>query len=147
MRPVILFDLDGTLADNSHRQHLLSSVKKDWDTFFEAQRDDAPNWPVVTLYKTLVEVGKFDVIVVTARPERYRKITKKWFEKHKIPLGRMLMRADGDRRSDEIIKQEMLVQLNKEDCTPLFVVDDRTGVVEMWRTNGITCLQCADHNF
>lgn len=147
MTSVILFDLDGTLADNSHRQRLLSGKKKDWDAFFDAQDDDLPNSPIVTLYIALIEAERFDVIVVTARPERYRKRTEGWFAKHGIPLKRMLMRADGDRRKDEIIKKEMLAQLEQEGSQPLFVVDDRAGVVEMWRGEGITCLQCADHNF
>ena len=147
MKSLILFDLDGTLADNSHRQHLLSSDKKDWDAFFDAQRNDTPNKPIVTLYRTLLESGKFDVFVVTARPERYRETTLKWFAENDIPLERLLMRVDGDRRSDEIVKHEMLLSLKGEDRFPLFVVDDREGVVEMWRSQGITCLQCADHRF
>jgi len=97
---VILFDLDGTLADNSHRQHFLVDDKKDWDAFFEAQDRDTPNGPIVTLYRILVESQKHDVFVVTARPERYRLKTERWFEDHEIPLARMLMRIDGDRRSD-----------------------------------------------
>lgn len=147
MNSLILFDLDGTLADNSHRQHLLSGDKKDWDAFFDAQRDDTPNTPIVTLYRALIESDKFDVLVVTARPERYRETTQKWFAENDIPLERLLMRVDGDRRSDEIVKQEMLFLLKGEDRLPLFVVDDRAGVVEMWRSEGITCLQCADHRF
>lgn len=147
MSSVILFDLDGTLADNSHRQHLLYGDQKDWDAFFDAQSNDTPNTPIVTLYRTLFESGKFDVFVVTARPERYRDTTQKWFADHGIPLKRLLMRADGDRRSDEVIKQEMLVLLKGEGRLPLFVVDDRAGVVEMWRGEGVTCLQCADHRF
>ncbi len=147
MSSVILFDLDGTLADNSHRQHLLSGDKKNWDAFFDAQHNDTPNTPIVTLYKTLIESGKFDVFIVTARPQRYREVTENWFVKNDIPLQRILMRPDGDRRNDEVIKREMLIQLKGENRLPLFVVDDRAGVVEMWRKEGITCLQCADHRF
>ena len=121
--------------------------KKDWDAFFDAQDRDVPNDAIVTLYKVLCKDGKFEVIVVTARPERYRSKTEEWFANHQIPFGRMLMRADGDRRSDEIIKKEMLGHLKREGLTPFLVVDDRSGVVEMWREQGITCLQCADHNY
>ena len=147
MSSTVLFDLDGTLADNSHRQHFLLGDKKDWDAFFDAQERDVPNDPIVALYKALFASERFSVLVVTARPERYRKNTEKWFANHEIPLGRMLMRVDGDRRSDEVIKREMLVELKQEGSLPLFVVDDRSGVVDMWRREGITCLQCADHNF
>ena len=35
MANIILCDIDGTVADNSHRQHFLEG-KKDWDGFFDA---------------------------------------------------------------------------------------------------------------
>ncbi len=146
-KPVALFDLDGTLADNSHRQALLLNGKKDWDAFFEAQTDDIPNEAVVALYKALCVSRNFTMVVVTARPESYRSASELWFKRHGIPLDRLIMRPDGDRRSDEIIKREILDTLRLEGLAPLFVVDDRTSVVKMWRSEGITCLQCADHNF
>jgi len=121
--------------------------KKDWDAFFEAQTDDIPNEAVVALYKALCVSGNFTIVVVTARPERYRSESEHWFKRHGIPLGRMIMRTDGDRRSDEIIKREILEKLRFEGLTPLFVIDDRSSVVRMWRSEGITCLQCADHDF
>jgi len=146
-RPVILFDLDGTLADNSHRQSFIQGEKKDWDAFFDAQACDTPNAPVAALYEALFSSARFDIVVVTARPERYREVSERWFALNGIPLKRMLMRADGDRRSDETIKQEILAKLRLEGATPLFVVDDRASVVQMWRNEGITCFQCADHDF
>ena len=146
-RSTILFDLDGTLADNSHRQSFLAGGKKDWDAFFAAQDLDTPNKPVVALYGALFHSDEFAVIVVTARPERYRNQSERWFEKHKIPLDRMIMRRDGGRRSDETVKREMLGELRSAGTTPLLVVDDRAVVVQMWRDEGITCLQCADHHF
>lgn len=146
-RSVVLFDLDGTLADNSHRQSFVRGEKKDWDAFFGAQEQDIPNTPVVALYEALLSSGQFDIIVVTARPERYREVSERWFASNGIPLKRMIMRTDGDRRSDQVIKQEILADLRIKGVVPLFVVDDRTPVVQIWRSQGIICLQCADHDF
>ena len=143
----VLFDLDGTLANNDHRQSLVTGGRKDWEAFFEAQAGDKPNEAVVELYKALVELDRFDVLVVTARPERYRESSERWFQTHKIPVRRLLMRADGDRRSDSVVKREILLTLKREGATPLFVVDDRKAVVDMWRREGVVCLQCADHDF
>lgn len=146
-KPVAIFDLDGTLADNGHRQKFVVSGKKDWDAFFAAQIADTPNTAVVAIYKTLFASDDFEMLVVTARPERYREVSEHWFKINGIPLKRMIMRADGDRRSDEIIKREILAKIRQEGALPLFVVDDREAVVQMWRNEGITCLQCADHDF
>jgi hypothetical protein len=60
------------------------------------------------------------------------------------------MRPD-ERRSDPDweVKQDMLHEilktLDKENI--LFTVDDRQKVVDMWRANGLTCLQVAEGNF
>ena len=57
------------------------------------------------------------------------------------------MRGDKDNRPDSEIKQDILKQLQKEGKEILFVVDDRQSVVDMWRANGITCLQCKKGNY
>lgn len=57
------------------------------------------------------------------------------------------MRPANDHRPDDIIKQEMLDKLKAEGHDIWFVVDDRQRVVDMWRRNGITVLQCAPGDF
>lgn len=62
--PVVLFDLDGPLADNANRQHFLATGKNDWDSFFEAQSYDTPNASIVALYKALFASDRFEVIAL-----------------------------------------------------------------------------------
>lgn len=59
----------------------------------------------------------------------------------------LLMRPD-ERRSekDVYIKQDMLNDL-KQDYEVVLAVDDRDQVVQMWRENGIRCLQVAEGDF
>ena len=52
------------------------------------------------------------------------------------------MRADKDQRPDNIIKGEILDMFRKEGRDIAFAVDDRQQVVDMWRENGVLCLQC-----
>lgn len=142
-----LFDLDGTLADNSHRQHYVRGDNKRWDEFFAAQSGDSLNTVVADLFRVLVNSGEFCVIVVTARPERYRSETERWLTKYGLFPERVLMRRDGDRREDPIVKRELLFDLRSRGLEPHFVVDDRSSVVSMWRAEGIPCFQCADHAY
>ncbi len=55
------------------------------------------------------------------------------------------LRKDNDRRSDTEVKRELLATLDKSKI--LFVVEDRSRVVEMWRSEGLVCLQCAPGEF
>lgn len=146
-KPTILFDIDGTIADIAHRRHHLDEEKPNWSAFNDAMGDDTPNAPVVELYKTLWDSGKYDIILVSGRGEEHRKITENWLVWNEIPFDRLLMRPLKDFRADHIIKEEILDKLRAEGKSILFTVDDRRQVVDMWRRNGVTCLQCAEGNF
>jgi len=147
MKPTVLFDIDGTLADIQHRRHFLKSAKPDWQSFNRKMGEDTPNQPVVTLYKTLWDSQNYQLILVSGRGEESRKITEIWLTWNSIPFDRLLMRPAGDFRPDVEVKQDILDRLWSEGAEILFAVDDRNAVVEMWRRNGITCLQCAEGDF
>lgn len=141
-KPTILFDIDGTIADIEHRRKFLEQDKPDWRAFNNAMGDDTSNAPVVELYKTLWESKKYEIILVSGRGEESRKITEQWLTWNEIPFDRLLMRPLKDFRADTLIKEEILDKLRSEGKNILFTVDDRQQVVDMWRKNGITCLQC-----
>lgn len=56
------------------------------------------------------------------------------------------MRHLNDHRPDDVVKEEMLQQLRAEGKDILFVIDDRQKVVDMWRRNGLICLQMAPND-
>ena len=141
-KPCVLFDIDGTLADITHRRGFLDGQHPNWARFNDHMGDDTPNAPVVDLYKTLWEAGTYELILVTGRNERFREVTEQWLAWNEIPFARLIMRPDDDNRADYKIKQEILNNLLGEGKSIAFTVDDRQQVVNMWRKNNITCLQC-----
>lgn len=143
----VLFDIDGTLAQIDHRRPLLEGERPDWKSFNKHMGDDTPNRPIVELYQTLWDSGRYQLILVSGRGEEHRKITEIWLTWNSIPFERILMRPANDSRPDTEIKLEILEQLRTEGKEISFVVDDRNSVVDMWRKNGVTCLQCADGDF
>ena len=138
----VIFDIDGTLADIAHRRGFLDGDRPDWFRFNDAMGKDTPNVPVVELYQTLWNSGVYDLQIVTGRNERFRKVTETWLTWNEIPFNRVSMRADKDQRPDNIIKGEILDMFRKEGRDIAFAVDDRQQVVDMWRENGVLCLQC-----
>lgn len=143
----VLFDIDGTLANIEHRRPFLDGNRPDWKRFNDAMGDDTPNEPVVSLYQTLWRDPEYELILVTGRNEKFREITEQWFFWNDIPVGEMFMRKDNDSRADHIVKQEILEHLLAMGKNIALTVDDRQQVVDMWRRNGITCLQCDVGNF
>lgn len=143
----VIFDIDGTLADIEHRRGVLQGDRPDWHSFNAKMGEDTPNEAVVSLYKTLWNSGEYHLEIVTGRNEAFRKVTETWLTWNEIPFNRVTMRADKDQRPDHVIKQEILNAFLVEGHDIAFAVDDRQQVVDMWRRNGITCLQCDVGNF
>ncbi|MGO6727257.1 hypothetical protein ACCS45_03920 [Rhizobium ruizarguesonis] len=147
MKPVVVFDIDGTLANISERRLHLEGSNPDRSRFNGEMSTDVPNLPVVELYKTLWESGRYSLILTSGRNERHRKFTENWLFWNEINYHVMYMRPDADNRADHEIKREFLEAIRRDHGEVLFAVDDRDQVVAMWRRNGVTCLQCAEGDF
>lgn len=147
MKDCILFDIDGTLALIDHRRAFLERDHPDWKSFNAAMGDDTPNPPIVALYRTLWASNDYELILVSGRGEESRALTEQWLAWNEIPFEALLMRPLNDSRPDTDIKHEILCRLRAQGNRILFVVDDRQSVVDMWRANGVVCLQCAQGDF
>lgn len=141
---IVIFDIDGTLADVSERLHHIKKKPKDWDAFFKGIPQDKAIRSMVRLCNILYASG-IKILLCTGRREKDRTETVKWLAQQGVNYHELILRPDGDRRSDVIVKREMLAGIDRNKI--LFVVEDRNGVVEMWRSEGLVCLQCAPGEF
>ena len=78
--------------------------------------------------------------IVSARNDKNRAVTEQWLANYGIHYDALYMRKDGDYRRDSVFKQELLDNIRGEDLIER-VYDDRNQVVDMWRANGIDCIQ------
>ncbi|MFY9184399.1 MAG: hypothetical protein WBJ45_08100 [Limnohabitans sp.] len=150
MKPLYIFDLDGTLALIEHRRHLVEGETKDWRAFFAACVDDEPNTPVIDTLLRLLDTG-CDVWVWSGRSSEVMKPTRDWLAEHLgdsahgVPL---CMRVEGDYTPDEQLKSAWLDAMKAYDRRRLVAVfDDRQKVVDMWRDRGVACFQVAPGGF
>ena len=139
-RRAIIVDLDGTYA--LHRGRTPFQYHK--------ARTDAVN-PVVDRLVRLLRADdpSLAVLIVSGReatPECLS-ATYDWLTDHKIPYDSLLMRQEGDRRSDAIVKEEIYRGKIEPFYDVWSVLDDRNTVVAMWRQIGLTCLQVANGDF
>jgi len=141
-----LFDIDGTLADCSHRIHHIEKSPKDWATFFSAVHLDSPIPHLIGLAQRLSVAGTA-IVYVSGRSDQCRNETAIWLDRHSLPFGPLYMRKEGDHRDDDIIKIELLAQLRADGYEPIMAFDDRTRVVNAWRSAGIPCAQVAPGDF
>lgn len=148
MKNIIVFDIDGTLADISHRQGYVRQKPKRWDLFNRTMDKDSPHDDVIWLFKVLQERDDTIMIVASGRGTENRPETEEWLAKHGIVYEKLYMRPVRDHRRDSIIKLEILEQIKAEYGVPFMVFDDRDQVVhETWRFSNIRCMQVADGEF
>ena len=141
----IICDLDGTLCNANNRRHYVTEKPKNWKKFYEEAHKDKPNYPIYYLINAIARDR--EVIYVSGRPDNYRKLSETWLKEWNCPEGKLLMRKEGDFRPDYEVKKEIYDNEIKDKYEILFCIDDRKQVVDMWRSQGLTCLQCADGEF
>jgi len=135
-RPIILVDIDGTLADGTHRQHYVTrpeGEKKDWDSYYEALSYDEPISFVMRWVRKLAE--DHTICLVSGRPDTYQRETMNWLIKWAVPYDYLFMRSGGDHRPDTEVKAKILKHIPRDLLQ--FVIDDRPQVIRMWRENGV----------
>ena len=151
MIPSIFVDIDGTIADLTHRVHHIandkSSEQKDWEAFYRDIDKDRPILPTIDLVRTLKAKGWF-IILITGRDCARRASTEEWLERHAVPWDALLMRPLGDHASDVKIKRAWLKKMRDGELVfenialPELVIEDRRKVVDMWREEGLIALHC-----
>lgn len=153
MKKTVIFDLDGTLALIDERRKLSTKEngKLDWDIFFDSSNIDLdkPNWPVIEMAKILKKAGH-SVVIFSGRSKATKDVTRNWLKRFNVPFDVLKMRPTSSEfqfMPDDKLKQQWLDKLfpHKEDI--LCVFDDRDKVVQMWRENGLSCMQVAEGKF
>lgn len=154
MKDIYIFDLDGTLALNQHRQHLIQKEgKQDWDAFSQACIHDMPNEPVLEILCALKRFNpNCEIWIVSGRCDSVKEQTIEWLKNNgsggwPVSYDNLIMREYKDNTPDHELKRSWLYDgtIPKERIIAVF--DDRQKVVDMWRAEGLTCLQVAPGDF
>lgn len=170
----VIFDIDGTLADATHRLHLIKDpafwvhlkegkpLTPDWVSFLSDEQvaKDTPipqTW--FTMLSLLVQGAR--VLFITGRNENSRSMTTRWLlepgcevrgpavdvlESSHDPIM-VYMRSHSDRRTSDEVKQELLNQARYDGFDPKMVFEDREDDTVMWRRNGLLCCQVAEGKY
>jgi hypothetical protein len=144
---IAVFDIDGTVADCTHRLHHIQETPPDWEAFRADLWKDAPILPMVEMWQAL-EAGGVTVLVCSGREEIARPATLGWLLTQGLHPDGAYFRPAKDYRPDDIVKQDLLAQIIRDfGAPPTLVFEDRQRCVDMWRRNGIFCCQVAKGDF
>ena len=92
---IIIFDLDGTLANTDYRSHFVEGLVKDWASFYAGCVYDLPNEGVAAIFRALMATGEHHIEIWTGRPDAWWNETVTWLEQFNLVPHRLRMRPEG----------------------------------------------------
>lgn len=144
----VIFDIDGTIADDSHRKHFLldgDPNMKDWESYYRACVYDEL-LPAGLILQDLYDMGH-RIYLLTGRNEIVKNETVQWLDDHNLNYDELRMREERNYEPDYVMKIRWARELNLTPENTLCVFEDRARVVEAWRKAGFHCMQVASGNF
>jgi len=140
---IAIFDLDETLCNTQHRiKHIL---KGNHDKYNSLLMGDTVYNDAKQLFHNIKADENTAMYISTARPFNFWISTQKWLQENCIPIEghQVFMRDHLDNRSDKVIKLENLQSIRHlhKKGIPVIAFDDRSKIIKMYRSQGVTALQ------
>lgn len=134
---MIILDLDNCIADDLWRRHYIVGDEPDpdlkWHMYYVMSVYDNP--PDLNFLPSIQRSGK--IIIVTSRPERYRRHTSSWLDQHGLWAYDVYMREDYDYRPTTELKLMLARKAIEKHGACVRAYDDRADVVSTYRKAGI----------
>lgn len=139
------FDLDGTLA------HMNGRSPYDESRYHEDTVDDnlrRLTWSLSRFWsRERGDQPAHKIIVFSGRSDKYRDVCEAWLRKNAVHFDLLVMRKEGDKRRDDIVKSDLFDEFIAPNYNFLYHFDDRNRVVKGLRSKGITVYQVAEGAF
>ena len=141
---VAIIDIDGTIADCTHRLYLIGkspeqylyekenySKHPDWDRFYELTQYDAPMEKNIRIIKKFLRRHSAKPVFVTGRNEITESDTRKFIERHTEEYGLYMREKEDRRKAFEIKRDHLKVLLKRYSVVAAF--DDDKHCLEMYQ--------------
>lgn len=166
---IVIFDLDGTLANIGHRLHHIDPGTRaiddkilrttdplrdmnpclktpDWSAFYAGCVDDEPVLDIIEILFALHSTDH-EIWVVSGRSDVVKEETLTWLRRHAVVPDKLIMRPANDHTPDEELKERWLKDGTIPKDEVAYVFEDRQRVVDMYRRNGLRVLQVCDGKY
>lgn len=144
---LVIWDLDDTLLDPSHRTHFLDHKPARWDDFFNACDGDTFIDPMLNVLLHLHEKALIDsdihIVFLTGRSNvlQVAEKTKATLRQHGLHEHPLVLRKKGDfRKSGDFKRTWIEAHLQKYQYDNVTIIDDDIHVIEQCRDIAKTCL-------
>lgn len=142
--PVVIFDIDGPLADMGPHKHFINAERsrdKDWRSFHDNFVHAKPVKAGIITANQIYNDLDIDLAYSTTRPEQYARRTLWWMNRHKVPMGPVQFRhfiKDGSRSQIDVkLRQWWFWQTKYSDQNPVLAwIEDDPAALQVLRSHG-----------
>lgn len=134
-RDCIIADMDSTLCVNLTGRPFYTD---DWK---EKLIYDTPLTGPISILRAQKMTGTCDILIVTGRKDEGREQTEEWLKTYNVPYDRLFMRGQNDYTKGDVFKENILNNIILPKYNVLFALEDDNKCVQMYRRNGLICLQ------
>jgi hypothetical protein len=120
-------------------------INSAWDEYHCGLVDDPPAIDVVGIVNALY-ASAYNIVGLTARPERWRRHTNEWLIKHNVMIEDVLMRPNEDysiapESKMKLVEKRFGVDFQNEVAV---LLDDRDDICDLFRARGITVMRVSN---
>lgn len=147
---VVIFDLDKTLCDTRHRDHLMppkgTTNSSAYDATTELCWKDSPIWDTIVVLMMLATMNHI-IVLKTGRTEKFRLMTINWLTYLGVHFNGLIMLPDdfdgdyGQWKAD-MLNHELIGGAERVLC----VFDDHPDAVAAYTKAGVTCYMVPPYN-
>ena len=140
-KKVVIFDMDDTLSDTSHRRHLVEAPRgqKNWPAFYDACGEDSERIPFIDMALQLA-AADYTIVIFSGRLESCRAATEHWLKDRGIEPALLLFRQPKQFKKTHQLKSMWLDSLLKEGAQVVMAVDDDDSNLQMFQDAGLLTL-------
>lgn len=123
--------MDGTLASMTHREQFVQQQPKNWSMFHGGMVLDRPIREMAVAARQARARGD-RVIIVTLRPERFSRHTRRWLKDNDIPFDEAYFRPEGNYERGDVVKRDIYEEHIADRFDVVMSYDDNPTMVDMW---------------
>lgn len=134
--PVVVFDIDGTLMDETHRQQLREDKK--WEAYFDLCHLDKPISHIVNLTKDYKKQG-YEIWVMSGRSISCEDKTIQSLNEHGVVYDKLKLRGKDVFIPDHVLKPAWIGKYIGHERVEV-IYDDSDDVIEGFRNKGLNVI-------